>query len=64
MEHAITVLRGDRLGNILDINQQAELLTGYAQSDLQRINAFDHPIKGYQKRLKQWHPISRTSGTI
>ncbi len=47
------ILRVDQLGNILDINHRAELLTGYSQSDLQRMNVFDHLI------IPEDHPIIR-----
>ena len=34
----------DRAGNILDINPRAEQLTGYPQSDLRKMNIFQHLI--------------------
>ncbi|MGH7993201.1 MAG: PAS domain S-box protein, partial [Limisphaerales bacterium] len=38
------ILFADREGNILDINPRAEQLTGYPQSDLLKMNIFQHLI--------------------
>ena len=38
------ILFSDKEGNILDINPRAELLTGYPQSDLRKMNIFQHLI--------------------
>jgi len=38
------ILFADREGNILDINPRAEQLTGYPQSDLLKMNVFQHLI--------------------
>jgi len=38
------ILFADRDGNILDINPRAEQLTGYPQSDLLKMNVFQHLI--------------------
>src|SRR5258708_18046142 len=38
------LLMVDRVGNILDINHQAEVLSGYTQSELRSKNVFEHLI--------------------
>ncbi len=38
------ILFADKEGNILDINPRAEQLTGYPQSDLRKMNIFQHLI--------------------
>src|SRR5258708_12254017 len=38
------LLMVDRVGNIIDINHQAEVLSGYTQSELRTKNVFEHLI--------------------